>query len=134
RIFTGVALLALLILSVAYIWQPWQQEEDSLKLGLDLQGGLRVVLEADGEVPEPEQLQSARNVIEHRVNEFGVSEPLIQTSGGNRIIVEFPGLTGDEQVRALDLIGQQAQLFFALVKPTARDPLDLNDLEETAFT
>lgn len=134
RIVTGLMLLALVGLSIAYIWQPWKPDEPSLKLGLDLQGGLRVVLEADGVVPEPEQLQAARNVIEHRVNEFGVSEPLIQTSGSNRIIVEFPGLTSDMQDRALELIGQQAQLHFALVRPGRFDPLTLADLEEPAFT
>lgn len=135
RTFTGIALLALIGLAVAYIWQPWNPGESSLKLGLDLQGGLRVVLEADSDVaPEPEQLQAARNVIEHRVNEFGVAEPLIQTSGANRIIVEFPGLTSDQQDRALDLIGQQAQLEFRLVRPGRMDPLTIADLEDVAFT
>ena len=134
RTVMGVFLLGLIGLAVAYIWQPWNQDESSLKLGLDLQGGLRVVLEADGPVPETEQLQAARNVIEHRVNEFGVSEPLIQTSGNNRIIVEFPGLTSDQQDRALDLIGQQAQLEFRLVRPGRFDPLTIADLEEVAFT
>ncbi|HLR47299.1 MAG TPA: protein translocase subunit SecD, partial [Deinococcales bacterium] len=135
RTFTGIVLLALIGLAVAYIWQPWNPGEPSLKLGLDLQGGLRVVLEADGETaPESEELQAARNVIEHRVNEFGVSEPLIQTSGSNRIVVEFPGLSSDQQDRALDLIGQQAQLEFRLVRAGRSDPLDISDLEEVAFT
>src|SRR5690625_7566040 len=92
RTVMGVFLLGLIGLAVAYIWQPWNQDESSLKLGLDLQGGLRVVLEADGPVPETEQLQAARNVIEHRGNEIGVPEPLIQTSGSDRIMVEFAGL------------------------------------------
>src|SRR5690625_1015735 len=135
RTITGLVLLGLIGLAIAYIWQPWNPGESSLKLGLDLQGGLRVVLEADSDVaPEPEQLQAARNVIEHRVNEFGVAEPLIQTSGANRIIVEFPGLTSDQQDRALDLIGQQAQLEFRLVRPGRMDPLTIADLEDVAFT
>ncbi len=134
RAFTGIMLLACVVLAIAYIWQPWNQDESSLKLGLDLQGGLRVVLEADGPVPEPEQLAAARSIIENRVNEFGVSEPLIQTSGSNRILVEFPGLTSDQQDRALDLIGQQAVLEFRLVRPGAFDPLTPADLEPVAFT
>lgn len=135
RAFTGAMLLGLVLLAVAYIWQPWNPGESSLKLGLDLQGGLRVVLEADGvETPTPEQLAAARNVIENRVNEFGVSEPLVQTSGSNRVVVEFPGLTSDQQDRALDLIGQQAVLEFRLVRPGAFDPLTLADLEAIAFT
>src|SRR5690606_7519757 len=135
RIVTGIFLLGLVLLSIAYIWQPWNPGESSLKLGLDLQGGLRVVLEADSdETPEPEQMQAARNVIENRVNEFGVSEPLIQTSGSNRIIVEFPGLSSDQQDRALELIGQQAQLEFRLVRAGRFDPLTVADLEDVAFT
>jgi SecD/SecF fusion protein len=127
-------LLALIGLSIAYIWQPWNPGQSSLKLGLDLQGGLRVVLQADGVVPDAEDLNSARNIIENRVNEFGVSEPLVQTSGSNRIMVEFPGLSSSEQDRALDLIGQQAVLEFRLVRPGAVDPLTLDDLEPAAFT
>lgn len=134
RSLTGLMLLALIGLSIAYIWQPWNPGQDSLKLGLDLQGGLRVLLQADGPVPEPDDLNSARNIIENRVNEFGVSEPLVATSGTNRIMVEFPGLTADEQDRALDLIGQQAVLEFRLVRAGAADPLSLEDLEPTAFT
>ncbi|MFN2324140.1 MAG: protein translocase subunit SecDF, partial [Trueperaceae bacterium] len=86
----------------AYLWQPWNTSgEGTLKLGLDLQGGLRVVLQSDVDDPLPDDLETARNIIENRVNEFGVAEPLIQTSGGNRILVELPGLTSADQNRAL---------------------------------
>ncbi len=107
RALTGILLLVALIAAIAYLWKPWSSDE-SLKLGLDLQGGLRVVLQSELPDPLPEDLQTARNIVENRVNEFGVSEPIIQTSGGNRIIVELPGLTSADQDRALDLIGQQA--------------------------
>ena len=65
------------------------------RLGLDLQGGIRVLLAAD--VP-PEDLRSedmegARGVIENRVDALGVTEPLIQLSGSDRIIVELPGIS-----------------------------------------
>lgn len=89
----------------------------SLRYGLDLQGGLQVVLEAEMEdIPEGERdraLASARAVIERRVDFLGIAEPVIQTSRlGNsyRVIVELPGVADPEQ--ALLLIGQTAQLDF----------------------
>ncbi len=141
RTVTGLLVLAALLAAILYLWQPWDPSgTSSLKLGLDLQGGLRVVLqsEADDPLPLREDLNAARNIIENRINEFGVAEPLIQTSGSNRIIVELPGLTSEDQARALDLIGQQAILEFRLVRTDAqglpRSQLTLDDLEETAFT
>ncbi|KKS85464.1 MAG: Preprotein translocase subunit SecD [Candidatus Gottesmanbacteria bacterium GW2011_GWA1_43_11] len=86
-------------------------------LGLDLQGGMQLVLEAEmQDVPKESRtqaLESAREVVERRVNFFGVSEPVVQTAQVNdsyRIIVELPGLTNPEQ--AVELIGQTAQLEF----------------------
>ncbi|MEX2502243.1 MAG: protein translocase subunit SecD [Trueperaceae bacterium] len=138
RAFTGLLILAAVLASIAYLWLPWEPDSESLKLGLDLQGGLRVVLQAEIDEPVLEDLQTARNIIENRVNEFGVAEPLVQTSGDNRIVVELPGLTSEDQDRALDLIGQQAQLEFALVRQgsnaMATQQLTLDDLEETTFT
>ena len=139
RAFRGLLVLAALLASILYLWKPWDTSGDpSLKLGLDLQGGLRVVLQADTPDPAPEDMQAARRVIENRVNEFGVSEALIQTSGTDRILVELPGLTTEEQNRAQDLIGQQAVLEFRLVKPSSVNKTDAEmtpaDLEPTAFT
>ena len=139
RAFRGLLVLAALLAAILYLWKPWDTSGDpSLKLGLDLQGGLRVVLQADTADPAPEDMQAARRVIENRVNQFGVSEALIQTSGTNRILVELPGLTTEEQNRAQDLIGQQAVLEFRLVKQGSVNKTDTEmtpaDLEPTAFT
>jgi SecD/SecF fusion protein len=139
RTFRGLLVLAALLASILYLWKPWDTSgEPSLNLGLDLQGGLRVVLQSDTPNPLPEDLQAARRVIENRVNEFGVAEALIQTSGTDRIIVELPGLTSEEQERAQDLIGQQAVLEFRLVRPESANLTDLEmteaDLEPAAFT
>lgn len=72
-------------------------------LGLDLQGGLRVLLQADlpeGTPIEAGQIQVARDIIEKRVNALGVVEPLIQVQGNNRIVVELPGIQNpDEAIR-----------------------------------
>ena len=138
RNFTGVIVLAAIAASLLYLWQPWNVAAEPLRLGLDLQGGLRVVLQAQEGDPSPEDMNAARNVIENRINEFGVSEPLIQTSGGNRIVVELPGLSSDDQDRALGLIGQQAVLEFRVVRAEVGDKLAADlvdaDMEPTAFT
>ena len=139
RTFVGVLLLAVVLGSIGYLWQPWSANPgETIKLGLDLQGGLRVVLRSDTPNPDPTDLETARNIIQNRIDEFGVAEPLIQTSGGERIIVELPGLTASDQTRALDLIGQQAMLEFRLVRPAATalstEALTLADLEGVAFT
>src|SRR3990167_278881 len=92
-----------------------------LKMGLDLAGGSHLVFEADMEKIAKEKqstaIEGVRNVIERRVNLFGVSEPLVQTSqfeGKDRIIVELPGVMDTQQ--AVSLIGKTAQLEFAEVK------------------
>jgi preprotein translocase subunit SecD len=91
-----------------------------LKLGLDLAGGAHLVFEADTSSFEEERKETAiasvRNVIERRVNLFGISEPNVLTSsfeGKDRIIVELPGVHDTDQ--AVELIGQTAQLVFAEV-------------------
>lgn len=87
------------------------------KLGLDLRGGARLVYELDmKDIEKTEQdqaFESARTIIERRINFFGVSEPSIQgvkLAGNYRIIVELPGATDVDQ--ALNLIGRTAQLSF----------------------
>ncbi len=89
-----------------------------LALGLDLAGGSHLVFEANTSgIPAEEvdiAVESARNVIERRVNLFGVSEPNVQTSsfeGKKRIIVELPGINDPQE--AVNLIGTTAQLVFS---------------------
>ncbi len=86
-------------------------------LGLDLSGGTHLALEADmSNVKEEDRinaLDSAKQVIERRVNLFGVSEPLVQSAqsqGTYRVIVELPGVTNVDE--AVSLIGQTARLEF----------------------
>lgn len=87
------------------------------KKGLDLAGGTSIVLRADmKDIDESQRmaaLDSARVVIERRVNFFGVSEPVVQTATVNkdyRVVVELPGITDLNQ--AIGLIGKTAQLSF----------------------
>jgi protein-export membrane protein SecD/preprotein translocase SecF subunit len=77
-------------------WQGEQQRSVKVHQGLDLQGGLQVVLEAD--MPPNQELQegsmeAARVIVDNRVNGLGVTEPLVQLQGENRIIVELPGIS-----------------------------------------
>jgi preprotein translocase subunit SecD len=94
------------------------------KQGLDIQGGVQVVLRADMTgIPEADRrtaLDSAKEVIQRRVDLFGVSEPLVQTAqAGNeyRIIVELAGIQDPSQ--AMQLIGTTAKLDFKLLNATA---------------
>lgn len=91
-----------------------------LVLGLDLAGGSHLVFEIDTQGIEGERKKTAidavKNVMEKRVNLFGISEPNVQASsfeGKDRIIVELPGVKDTQE--AVDIIGKTAQLFFAEV-------------------
>lgn len=100
------------------ILSPFGLERDfAFRQGLDLKGGTSITLQADmEEIPENQRndaLESAKEVIERRINFFGVAEPVIQTSRVNndyRIIAEIPGVTDVNQ--AVSLIGTTAQLSF----------------------
>ena len=79
--------------------------------GLDLQGGLQVVLEArppEGQSVDSGALEGTRDTIERRVNSLGVSEPVIQTRGDNQILVELPGI--DDPEAAIDVLKATALL------------------------
>ncbi len=103
----------------------------AFKLGLDLNGGTALTYKADiskvksGDVSGA--MSSLRDVIERRVNIFGVSEPVVQVENpglvlGNseeRLLVELPGVTNIDQ--AVALIGQTPQLEFVLLKPEAKN-------------
>ena len=83
------------------------------KLGLDLQGGLRGEYQAKGTSDRPvnaENLSDIRTIIENRINAFGVSEPVVQTQGADRIVVEIPGVANPDEVR--NLIGSTGLLQF----------------------
>ncbi|MBD3344080.1 MAG: protein translocase subunit SecD [Chitinivibrionales bacterium] len=108
--------------------QEYQEEHPNIfkrifNLGLDLQGGMRLVLEIDrSQLNKDEQknvLDRAYTIIENRINALGVAEPTIQKQGKDRIIVELPGLKNEEAAKRV--IGSTAQLEFKLV----REPSEL---------
>jgi len=84
-----------------------------IRQGLDLQGGLSVLLQADpapGQKVTPDLMEAARSRIELRVNGLGVSEPLIQLAGQDRIIVELPGIKNPDD--AIRVFGETGLLQF----------------------
>ena len=84
------------------------------RLGLDLLGGTHLVYEADlsqiGDLSNTDAMQGVRDVVERRVNFFGVSEPVVQVSGNNRLIVELAGISDVSQ--AIQMIGETPFLEF----------------------
>ena len=99
----------------------WQLYSKGLKQGLDLQGGMHLVLEVDD--PEgtmttearEDAIDRAERIIRTRVDELGVEEPLIQKVGSERLIVELAGIPDEE--RAKSILNQAAFLEFKLVLP-----------------
>jgi preprotein translocase subunit SecD len=101
------------------------------KLGLDLQGGLRVEYQAQqvgDRIPRPEDLEVIRGIVERRVNASGVSEPIITTQGSDRIVVELPGASDPNAIRAL--VGQTGRLDFVPLGSLQKNKGDVIDLEQ----
>jgi len=95
-------------------WRPYLQTPRlQVNLGLDLQGGSHIVLEAQDTKElkvTAEAVDAAMEVIRNRIDQLGVVEPTIQREGERRIIVELPGV--EDPQRALRIIGQTALLEF----------------------
>ena len=91
-----------------------------INLGLDLQGGMRLVLEVQRNKDnqnDDDMLDRAFAIVENRVNSMGLSEPNIQKQGRDRLIVELPGLT--DNTRAREVLGSTAQLGFHILRSDA---------------
>lgn len=93
------------------------QKRIPLKRGLDLNGGMHLTLEVDESkravVDKADAIQRALKVVRTRIEGFGVSEPVIQQAGDDRIIVELPGI--DDRERAIAIVQEQAFLEFKIV-------------------
>lgn len=91
-----------------------------LKRGLDLQGGMHVALEVDESkgviANKSEAIDRALKVVRTRIDQFGVSEPVVQKAGNDRIIVELPGI--DDPQRAMDVVQKSAFLQFQITDKT----------------
>ena len=112
--------LVLTVLLLAMCIEAVIPPAQKIRLGLDLQGGtsflLRLVGE-DGEEITPTTLDQAIEVIRKRVDQFGVSEPIIATQGRDRILVQIPGLDTKQLAQTKEQLQRVAKLEFALVHP-----------------
>ncbi len=115
----GRLVIIVLMLAVA----GWQLYANGLKLGLDLQGGMHLVLEVDDpdgtltDDAKADAIDRVERIIRTRIDELGVEEPLIQKAGNDRLIVELAGISDKE--RAKGIIQSAAYLEFKLVLPSA---------------
>ncbi|HHY92178.1 MAG TPA: protein translocase subunit SecD, partial [Firmicutes bacterium] len=107
-----IVVLVLLVALIAFLSvKPLQK---TIRLGLDLRGGTHLVLnlvDTPQAKVDAEAQKGVMNIINDRINQFGVTEPLIQPEGTRRIIVELPGLEKSEE--AINVIKMTAFLEFA---------------------
>lgn len=104
-------LTTMLVLGSVFMFMPPQEKVNQ---GLDIQGGLSVVLSAnstDGKDVTSDDMEKSRAIIESRVNALGASEATVQVQGSNQILVQIPGLSDTET--ALSTIGKTGKLEFA---------------------
>lgn len=107
--------------------------KDQIKLGLDLSGGVYVVMEAQTDATGEELkkiMTQTQAVIEKRVNQMGLSEPVVTIEGSDRIRVELPGAEDAED--AINTIGKTAQLQFVMADNTV--VLDGSQVEDAGIT
>ncbi len=121
-------ILLILIVVVLAFWKAYPPldirnkegeivKKGKVNLGLDLQGGMHLVLRVDTSGMTAEEAKDANEraleVIRNRIDEFGVLEPLIQRQGKDSIIIQLPGITDRE--RAIEIVGKTAHLEFKIV-------------------
>ncbi len=119
RVLLAFLLVVVSLYGMAALGGTWKP-----KLGLDLQGGTRIALQAltdNGDQVTADKLAEARDIIEQRVNGTGVAEAEVTAQGGDQIVVEVPG---QESQALVDQVGRTAQLRFRLVwgSPPATGP------------
>ncbi len=122
----ALTLMALLVVfSIATIWPP----QKKIALGLDIQGGTSFLIrlvKGDKDVTKA-MLDQAVEVIRKRVDYFGVGEPIISPVGGDRILVQIPGLDTAKIQEARQQLSRVAKLEFRLVFPDGGERLDKID-------
>jgi preprotein translocase subunit SecD len=102
--------------------------KESINLGLDLKGGVQVRLQAQGEVTDQE-ISQVIAIMRNRVDKLGVTEPIIQQEGTDRILIELPGVKDPET--AINIIGKTAQLEFMTAEGvTVLTGKDVKDAQE----
>jgi preprotein translocase subunit SecD len=110
------------------------KRSDAIQLGLDLVGGIRVTIKADFEtlakdtkqdvaaIDKEESMKRVLEILNSRIDQFGVTEPQIRKQGTDRIIIELPGLADPERIRKV-ILGK-GRLNFHIVDDAGKDALD----------
>jgi len=144
-IFIAIAILAILagnfaypnyvdrgvdFLNAKFSWHLPHMWQKPYVLGLDLQGGVNLVYQADLTAVEDKSgaMAGLRDVIERRINLFGVSEPVVQIQGQDRLLVELPGVKDVKQ--AIEMIGQTPYLEFDEARTEAETQKILDKIKE----
>ncbi len=125
-----LVLAALLAIGSIALFMPPQEK---INQGLDIQGGLSVVLTAtstDGDAVTSDEMESSRDIIESRVNALGASEATVALQGTDQILVQIPGLTDAQE--ALDTIGRTGTLEFARLD-SFTDETVLEEIDSGAY-
>ena len=125
------------VINRAFLAKIQKEARGKVKLGLDLRGGTQFVVQVkpkedpdnpgEFETVTASQLTQAMEIMRRRVDTFGVSEPLIQTSGEDKIIIQVPGLGQADRDRARNIISQVAQLDFRLSHPDSKSLIDADE-------
>jgi preprotein translocase subunit SecD len=125
KLISLIIIVALVIGGAYFAAKPIQE---NVKLGLDLKGGVQVRLQAKGTVTDRD-IEQVMEVMRMRVDELGVTEPVIQKEGSNRVLIEIPGV--EDPDKAIELIGKVAKLEFRLPDGTVvLDGSELKDARE----
>ena len=112
----SLIIIGLLVIAALVVLVPNKTpglDREGFRQGLDIKGGTHLVYEAlppEGEVVTDSQMEGVISIIRRRVDAFGVSEPIVQRVGDDRIMVQIPGIKDVEQAKSL--IGKTAQLDF----------------------
>jgi preprotein translocase subunit SecD len=122
----------------ALVWQtPPEYRDLQLKEGLDLQGGTQVLLQAappPGQTVTSDDMEAAKTTVERRVNGLGVTEPLVQLEGNNRIIVELPGISNpDAAVQTIRSTGQLEFVEFGPANSTNGAPTSWPNIQQGVY-
>jgi preprotein translocase subunit SecD len=136
-----IALVLIILLALFVLWvvlpivHPawfshllfWQQPPESrsveIQQGLDLQGGTQALLQAEpapGQTVTAQDMETAKIIVERRVNALGVTEPTVQVAGQDRIIVELPGI--DNPAQAVQTLKSTGQLEFVEIGSSTNSP------------
>ncbi|CFX94470.1 Protein translocase subunit SecD [Syntrophomonas zehnderi OL-4] len=111
---SSIAIICAIVVALAFLaYFTYQPIKNNLNLGLDLQGGLHVELQAQekpGEKISADTIQKSIGVLSKRVDALGVSEPIIYPKGNDRIVIELAGVKDPEE--AVNIIKNTAQLEF----------------------